>query len=203
MIKLIPGFLLLIFLSSTVTAQDVPKVEIFGGYARLFSEDEGNISFTSADSFNGFSVAVTYNFSKSIGLVSEISGLYSRETNVTIDFINKAVFRDSASINTYTFLQGLRYSFRKNLRVTPFAHALIGAYRASFDVRLRDRSDNLFNRLLFSFSESSLATALGGGVDININKRFSVRALQVDYLFLRKQLKASNTRLVTGLVVKF
>ena len=107
MIRTVLGFTCLILLASTAAlAQDVPKVEVFGGY----SWAGGN--------FHGWNTSVTGNVNKWFGLVADFSGHYGSEQDGTV-LIKK---------DAHSFLFGPRISSRGK-RLTPFAYALIGGIR--------------------------------------------------------------------------
>jgi len=107
MIAKVLGLTCLILMASTAgMAQDVPKVEVFGGY----SWAGGN--------FHGWNTSVTGNVNEWFGLVADFSGHYGSEQDGTI-LINK---------DAHSFLFGPRLSHRGR-RFTPFAYALIGATR--------------------------------------------------------------------------
>ena len=97
---------LIFFAYLPATAQDTPKVEIFGGY----SWAGGN--------FHGWNASVTGNLSKSVGLVADFSGHYGSE-------IEGPILVDE---DAHSFLFGPRFSHRGK-RLTPFAYALFGITR--------------------------------------------------------------------------
>jgi len=52
--------------------------------------------------------------------------------------------------------------------------------------------------------EDNFAFAIGGGVDIIVNEKFSVRAVQLDYLSVRRYAQLEgNLRFSAGIVYKF
>lgn len=89
-----------------VPAQDVPKVEVFGGY----SWAGGN--------FHGVTTSVTGNVNKWFGVTADFSGHYGREQEGAI----------LVSKDAHTFQAGPRFS-RRGKRFTPFVYALFGATR--------------------------------------------------------------------------
>ena len=97
---------LVLYASIGVFAQEVPKVEVFGGY----SWAGGN--------FHGWNTSVTSNVNDWFGLVADFSGHYGSEQEgpVRIDQ------------NAHSFLFGPRIS-RRGKRLTPFGYALFGATR--------------------------------------------------------------------------
>ena len=87
-------------------AQEVPKVEIFGGY-----------SWTGGN-FHGWNGSVTGNVNKWFGLTGDFSGHYGSEVDGNIR-VNQ---------NAHSVLFGPRISHRGK-RVTSFGYALFGATR--------------------------------------------------------------------------
>ena len=101
------GFTCLIFLNFLpVMAQEVTKVEVFGGY----SWAGGN--------FHGWNSSVTGNVTKRLGIVADFSGHYGDELEGSI------LVKEDA----HSFLFGPRFSFRRK-RLSPFVYALFGATR--------------------------------------------------------------------------
>jgi hypothetical protein len=94
----------------------------------------------------------------------------------------------------YNFLIGPQYSYKwKGLR--PYGHALFGKARD----RLRQPGSTQLEP-----SSLARAIALGGGLDFQLSDKFSVRAIQADYLttsvFSGTQ---HNIRLSTGVIFRF
>src|SRR5262249_9510377 len=86
-------------------AQDVPKVEVFGGY----SWAGGN--------FHGWNASVTGNVTRRLGIVGDFSGHYGSELGSI-----------RISQEAHSVLVGPRLSF-PGKRVSPFVYALFGATR--------------------------------------------------------------------------
>ncbi len=80
---------------------------------------------------------------------------------------------------------GPRVTFRSDKsRVEPFAHALFGG--------------TFFN------STGRFSMALGGGVDVRVNDRVSIRAIQADYAPVYfDHFTMHNARIATGVVFRF
>ena len=97
---------LVVLASLPVMAQQVPRVEVFGGY----SWAGGN--------FHGWNTSVTGNVNTWLGVSADFSGHYGSELDGVIR-INK---------NAHSFLFGPRLS-RRGKKFTPFAYALFGATR--------------------------------------------------------------------------
>jgi len=177
-----------------VTAQEVPKIDIFAGYSFLRSQT-GGPTFSFANPFSGnppqklqpmdgFNASVTENINKWGGITEDLSGYYS-----------------DAGIKNHTLLVGPQFSFRQTHGITPFIHAMFGAnYQTPARQVITDKiilfpptpfpgSGNVVSTSIFPFSSPSplrgshtaFAMAFGGGVDYNVNPRLSIRLIQADY----------------------
>jgi len=99
------------------------------------------------------------------------------------------------------FTVGARYRFPMgHSRIHPYAQGMAGGAHASGSLTKPPNP---------AYSNASLAFAanLGGGVDIGINRRFSWRVVEVDYLVTtfdnNLNNHQNNTRLSSGLVIHF
>ena len=104
--KALCSMCLLILASLSVLAQDVPKVEVFGGYT------------WAGGNFHGWNASLTGNVTKRLGIMADFSGQYGSELAGPI-LVNQ---------NAHSFLIGPRFAFRGK-RLTPFVYAMIGATR--------------------------------------------------------------------------
>ncbi len=186
--KLFLGVVLCLVVPMAAIAQEeFPKTEVFGGYSFLKSNPEDL-------KLNGWNASITGNVNRWFGFEGDFSGHYGSPSvyGFTIPFVDA---------NSHTFMGGPRLSYRSK-SATPFAHFLIGGARAetsAFGV---------------SLSETALAAAVGGGIDINLNKSISIRAIQADYLMTRYNTypqiffnglddRQNNFRISAGIVIKF
>ena len=97
----------LVFLAiQPATAQEVPKIEVFGGYS------------WSGGNFHGWNGSLAATITKRIGIVADFSGHYGSELDGSV-----IVHQDA-----HSFLFGPRFAFRGK-RLTPFVYALLGATR--------------------------------------------------------------------------
>jgi hypothetical protein len=132
----------------------------------------------SGENFNGWTGAVTGNVNNWLGFTGDISGAYKSELG--------------ASLHTYNFLVGPTLSYNQTEKVKPFVHALFGVSHATAGFAGLSASNNGF------------ATALGGGIDVRVNKSVSVRMVQADYFMTRfSGATQNNARISMGLVFKF
>jgi hypothetical protein len=181
------GLALVLIIPIVATAQEYPRVEAFGGYSYFRANPEGY-------NLNGWNASVAGNITPWFGIVGDFSGHYGspKEFGFRIPYVG---------INSHTFMAGPKLSARLGA-VTPFAHFLIGAARAST------------GSLGLSVSDTALAAAVGGGVDIKVNSWLAIRAAQADYLmtrfrtfpedvFSRFEQRQNNFRFSAGIVFLF
>lgn len=134
---------------------------------------------------HGWNASVAGNVNSWLGLVGDFTGQYSRLAEPDV----------SERIRTHSFLFGPQLSARGR-RVTPFARALFGASH------VRTRATEFGQN--FAFSDTSFATALGGGLDVRLSRRVALRAVQLDYVRTRFFGETQNKgRLSFGLVFRF
>lgn len=175
----------LAFLSGVASAQETPKVEVFGGYAYQRTD----FSVAGANS-NGFDASVTANLNRWVGIVADFQ--YVTGSGKSSFF--SLNFKEDSDQFMYTF--GPKVTFRNKTRVTPFAHALFGAAHRE--------GNTTFGTTRFSFSDNAFAMALGGGVDVKLYRNLAWRVAQVDYRLTRFGGGAQdNVQISTGLVFQF
>lgn len=178
------------------------KVEIFGGYSveriapcgsqTTYAQgescglEEGELQ-SSANYYNGWEAAVTW------GAEARHRGLRPF-FGLTADFSGHYGLFDSQS-SRYSFLFGPTVAFHLP-KLRPFAHALFGATK---DIT----SSSGFS----PYSFTALEIALGGGLDLNVSRRFALRLIQADYEWQKNPTSGlpspHGARLSTGIVFKF
>lgn len=174
---LVCAFAMLILLPLTAAAQETPKVEIFGGYSYLRVDDN-----LDGVNLHGWNASVAGNVNRWFGLVGDFSGHYGSPTvgGVTVD-----------GAKAHLFLFGPQIS-KRGEKWTVFARTLVGGAHASSNAAG-----------FFSTAETALAVAIGGGVDVNVNKTVAIRLFQADYVLTRFADESQhNFRLSTGLVLR-
>ena len=131
----------------------VPKAEVFGGY-----------SWGGGD-LHGWGASVTGNVNRWFGLTADFSGHYSGG--------EPGLVRERQ--RGHSFLFGPRVSLRRK-RTTAFAYALFGG------IHFRDEVSAPSLGFNGTFTDNGFNMALGGGLDVNLTRRVSLRAFQLDYL---------------------
>ena len=173
--------LLVVLLSTLVAAQDADKdkdkrrFEFFGGYSYLITDpEETGDPIDHQDNLDGFNVAATYNITKRFGITSDFSAHFAKNTqNITGGTI-------SFNSKSFNFFVGPQYKFTNKTRVTPFVHALAGISNNRFSYRATATGATT-PAAEASLSITDFALAIGGGLDVRVNKRVSIRAFQIDY----------------------
>lgn len=186
------------------TTSDYDKVNVFAGFSHNRvdtgidnNDPEIDDIFDEREGFNGFNASVTGNVSRYVGLKFDYS--FHQKS---FDF-----GADSTDFRLHNFLGGVQVkdNSKEGGRARPFAHFLVGAARASAD--LTEFDDDLED-----ISETGLAFGIGGGLDVRVNDRLDVRAIQFDYNPTRFSLNNGvinnntetlhNFRIGVGIVIK-
>ncbi len=161
-------------------AQDVPRVELSGGYSYL----DGSIN-SSKFHLNGGFGSVTENMNSWFGGRVEFFDHYGTARNR-----NGSGQTVTSNVGLQTITYGPVLAYRRSERVTPFIHAQIGAAHGS-------QGYLNISQAAFKFALSS-----GAGLDLNINHRASLR-LQGDYLMTRfLAQRQDNLQFSAGFVVR-
>jgi opacity protein-like surface antigen len=169
-------------------AEDVPKVEVFGGYSHFILKNPTDIRIAGRDladvHLNGWNGSAAFNLNRWLGVAADFSGHYGSPSvlGFTVPFTNA---------NQHSFLFGPRVTYRSGDRFTPFGHALFGGAAGKLDA------------FGFGISETTFAMAFGGGLDVRLTDRIAVRAAQIDYLQTRFGGDRQNSyRLGAGIVFR-
>ena len=137
------------------------------------------------------------NIDESISNTNEEYNSYYGSTEPYYQYSDSYKAKGTADVRHYTYMFGPEFSYRGNSKVRPFAHALFGV--AKVDIQkldvdwtelaqgtyanpVNDYSYYYIGNITGSFSKSSFAMALGGGLDINVNKKIAIRLAQIDYI---------------------
>ena len=167
------------FFCPAVSAQGksrLPAVDVFGGYSYL-RFDSKTLQFADQLNLNGANIGITLpNLYEGLGVAVDVSGHYSSE------------------MEEFNFMIGPQYTYEwKGMRI--YGHGLFGKARD----RLRQPGTTQLEPSFLSF-----AVAFGGGIDVPLKGRFSLRAVQADYLRTSEfNATQNNIRLSTGLVYGF
>ena len=178
-------------MSSLALAQDDQRAEFFIGYSNLQAEglpDRNDANFPFDDDF--FKRRTTLH-----GVNASITGFPTKRFGLTGDFSFNRKERTSTVINgrnfikndTYYFMGGPSVKFRNMGRVEPFMRVMAGGAHTRFEVSSRrDLTTGTVNSS-FDVGTTDFAMGAGGGLDIRLGDKFSLRLIQIDYtpIFLR------------------
>jgi opacity protein-like surface antigen len=189
--KLVLVAVFLLGFSVMAMAQDVPAVEIFGGYSLVLVDTTTAAGAPSGNSLglNGWDASVAFNGNKWLGFVADFGGYYG---TLDTSYSYPPGVKSWADISIHSIMVGPKFTLHRGA-VAPFVHALFGYAR----IKARELGDD--------YVESDFAMALGGGLDVNLSSRVSIRPAQLD-LFTTKSATtggfADHFRFSTGFVLK-
>src|SRR5215475_5782829 len=165
-----------IFLAAgTLSAQEVPKEELYLGYSFFrVNAATGIPAFTA----NGGQGAFQYNLTKNLGLAAEFGGYHN----------GKIGYFDLDSTAT-SVLGGPRVFFHKGGRLSPFGETLFGSmnYRRSFRIPPALTNPPGVQSARFANSQRAFGMAVGGGLDLKMSQHVVFRPIQLDYFLTRFQ----------------
>jgi hypothetical protein len=133
-------------------AQETPPIEVFGGY----SVETLRSPDGGCSRYNGWNASVARRLIWKVSLVADLGGHYGREFEVVDNRV-------------HTFLFGPQVTLHDG-RIAPFVHVLLGVSRLT-----SDSGGPVLNENAFTWGG-------GVGVDVRINRHWSVRMFQIDYL---------------------
>lgn len=167
------------FSPALVSAQGkskLPAIDVFGGYSYLRFEST-TLGFSNQSQLNGANVSVALpDLYEGLGVAVDVSGHYTD------------------AVEEFNFMIGPQYTYEwKGIRF--YGHGLFGKARTRL---LKIGTTQVEPSYL------GKAVAFGGGVDLPLKGRLSVRAVQADYLVTYEfGTTQHNMRLSTGLVYRF
>jgi opacity protein-like surface antigen len=174
MLRLIALTFIMVATAAVLEAQtpaEQPKNEFFAGY----SFQSADINTLTIDPHrtpqNGVNLEYSRSITRHIGLTGDASAHFHRETHST------GVGTFSSQRDQYFLLGGLQFKAGNEKRVRPFAQALFGvSLFRGFTSDIRPTGN------VYTYDDAtSFAMALGGGLDVRVSKRISVRLIQADY----------------------
>ena len=161
-------------------SNDYKKVEFYGGYSHN-RVDTGIDDFDPAlsdivnerEGFHGFNSSITGNITRYVGLKFDVAGHFKKKS---FGFSAFSVDVDSSLFNALGGVQVKDNASGSTFK--PFAHALVGVARARNKTTFSGTCVACPN---FTETDTGLAGAIGGGLDIRLNNKLDIRAFQVDY----------------------
>jgi opacity protein-like surface antigen len=183
--KFVFSLLIIFSAAASALAQEPSKIEVFGGYSYLRTDS----NLVLGQDSHGWNASINYNLNEVLGVKADFSGHYTDRTFANV-FVPGST---NVEASDFTFLFGPQFSYRKNRKVVPFAHVLLGGFRRKISVQS-----------LGSSADTAFGAAFGGGLDIKLTDGLAFRLVQADYLLSRfSGFTQNNLRVGTGLVVRF
>ena len=185
---LLLGLMLLVSASICTAQTDYKKFEFFGGYSHNrvdtgIGDDDPDFDdvVDEREGFHGFNVAATGNFSRYLGVKGDFSAHFKNQTLQFAPGVQLDV--DSRLLN---FLGGIQVKDNSTEGTfKPFAHALVGVAhgrnRVGNFVCGPSACPSFLPPANFTETDTGFAGAFGGGIDIRLNNRVDIRAIQADY----------------------
>jgi len=189
--KLVSIVLTLFVLSFVAMAENLPQNEVFGGFSHL-SVDTHNLPPMIGEGYsnpaiglNGWEGAFTHFFNKNVGVTADFSGFYGSPQFLGVSNLDSKL---------HTFMAGPTVAIARDKTISGFGHALFGGSTLSLGSG--------------EYTDRAFSLAIGGGLDAKVNKKFSVRIVQIDYLHSNYNVAGyastqNNLRFATGLIYKF
>ncbi len=184
-----------LLLATMAAAQDVPRGEVFLGFTYMRVNSGTDVPAFSA---NGGSGQFVLNLGKWIGAVADVGAVHNG---------NIGGYHLDTTLTTFMF--GPRIPIRVSNRVIPYFQTLFGGVYGSTSVNVTvpansvvlpqpvnpTNAQNAANAISLraATQQTAFAMAIGGGLDIKINKYASFRPIGVDYQMMRLQnLRSAN-----------
>jgi|RhiMetdeSRZDD1v2_1073273.scaffolds.fasta_scaffold473875_2 hypothetical protein len=207
---IVAGLFLLLPVFAQAQTMKAPEIEVFGGLSYL------NVKgYNEREHFFNVATGVTVKVNKHFGLVAEgslpLGGPSESFSSLLPGFrlLPPIVTTSRETTRTSTALFGPRFYLDRG-RTTLFAHGLAGVIRTRSEYKVISGVGPLRGVGIlplvpssFAYSVNHFAYGFGGGVDVNLNRRFAIRILQADYLRSQVEVRGNQLRLQSGIVVRF
>jgi opacity protein-like surface antigen len=201
--------------ASMAAAQDLTKIELFGGYSVLIfaSKDVTRLQNTVASEYgplmnayyskifkNGAAFSAVYNINENYGV--EANAEYSNGNLLRADGRTVVLNADNTTtqaltdsrlrVTNFACFIGPRYALRTNERITPFVHVMVGVNRFRTQPSLKIGGVDETPLLgVPSNHDDRLAVKGGAGFDVKVRKNIAIRAFQADFFWANHSIATS------------
>jgi hypothetical protein len=164
-------------------AQDYPKLETSPAFMYIRTVPQSN-TFTVpgavivSQSLNcaGGGGTIAYNVSSVVGIAADLGGCKI--------FSNAYGLGNTIDGNEFTYLFGPRFTYRNSSKFEPFFEVNFGGARIS--LTCKSSATNCVNATGGNtYSRNAFAMTVGGGFQIKMSKKISIRLVQAEYLYTR------------------
>jgi opacity protein-like surface antigen len=173
---------LVLLTAGAALAQEFPKVETSPAFMFIRTPTSFTIPGSSPvgpgqsfnESFNcaGAGGTIAYNLTSLVGIAADMGGCKYFGENIP-------ALSSKISGSDFTYMFGPRLTFRSASPFRPFVELNFGGNRLSLSCNSNTACSGT------SYSKNAFALTVGGGFDIKINKKFSLRPIQAEYLYTR------------------
>ncbi len=168
---------------STAFAQDYPKVESSLAFMYIRTPTSFTIpagapvgipgtSFNESFNCAGGGGTLAYNVSSAVGIAADLGGC--KYFGNTIPALSAKL-----SGSDFTYMFGPRFTYRNSSKLRPFGEVNFGGNRLSLSCNNNTACNGT------SYSKNAFALTAGGGFDVVLSKKFSLRLIQAEYLYTR------------------
>jgi hypothetical protein len=204
--------ILLLSGTSAFAQEGTQRWEVAGEYSYL--RFNPTIPHLNNRSFNGGGGGVTFNLTRYFGIKGELMGYGSTTFGINI---NSPIVTPKGTIpvgnfntqgNMFTYLFGPVVKIPTS-RFTPFFELLFGGSNSNGYANLSRAIVAGGGTISASGTQHPFTMAFGGGLDFHVNKNFSIRPLEIDYVLTRYTNPFTNTnnqnnfRYTAGVVFRF
>jgi hypothetical protein len=187
--KMVYSALAALFLLGIASAQNMPAVDVFGGYSYLNFEVPNSTQTTSQKlKLNGWDFSAALGQFHHFGVEADISG----------HWLNTCGGVSNLKCDNFSYMFGPRFTLGdRSSKFTGFVHGLVG----------QDQADILATSGATE-SDTALSIAAGGGVDYWFFRHVGVQLGPADYIFARHlnsfgAANQSNFRVSGGIAFRF
>ncbi len=171
-------------------AQEFPKAEVAAMYS--YSRFSPSPHYTPNLNLNGGGGAITVNVNSCFGIKAEFTGYAGSQATFRIPAGNPiaptgAIVKGDANLFTYLFGPQIKVRAHK---YQPYVHFLFGGAHSTVYANAETACANICNPIAPTTgtghpSQNAFAMAIGGGLDIPLNRRIALRVGQFDFLMTR------------------
>jgi hypothetical protein len=172
-----------LLLGTVASAQDYPKIETAPAFMYIRTTPQSNVfivpgAVIKAQSLNcaGGGGTIAYNVTSLVGIAADLGGCKI--------FSNAYGLGNTIDGNEFTYLFGPRLTFRNSSRFEPFAELNFGGARISLSCK-SSASTCLNAAGGGTYTKNAFALTVGGGFQIKMSKKISIRLVQAEYLYTR------------------
>jgi opacity protein-like surface antigen len=174
----------MVLLFGTVAfAQDYPKIETSPAFMYIRTTPNSSAFVvngvavkTQALNCAGGGGTLAYNFSSLVGIAADLGGCKI--------FSNAYGAGNSVDGNEFTYLFGPRFTIRSGSAFEPFFEVNFGGMRIS--LTCKSSATNCVNATGGNtYSKNAFALTAGGGFQVKLSKKISLRLVQAEYLYTR------------------